>query len=208
MLEIYIPTKIKWYLEINKIKKAFLNIIKGNYKDLEINEFNSTFLSWVKIKSNKFLESLIILCNWEFWEYYFIDTDFQKNNFPHLWTKIISEDEIQNKIEKITKNIDFIIWELNSNKLLTNTKKEKVKEKINKTLFTLSWIIFLLYNLKEKTLQNISELSGYKWKIEYESQAKLLSEISETKEIELQASIDKLEGRIDLYIKILKRFIW
>lgn len=207
MLEIFIPTEIKWYLEINKPSNNFLNIIKNDFKNLEISNFNSTFFEWIKIKSDKFLEDLIILCNWEFWEFFFIDFDPIKNSFNYLWTQIIWEKQIQNKIEKITKNISFIVWELNSKKLLTNTKKEKIKEKINQSLFSLSWIIFLLYKLKQKTTQNITELTDYKWKIDYESEASLLSEVSKTKQIELQAWIDKLEGRVELYIKALKQFI-
>jgi hypothetical protein len=207
MLEIFIPTEIKWYLEINVIRNKFLDILENSFQKLKIKKFNSTFFSWIKIESDIFIEDLIILCNWEFWEFYFIDYDFTKDIFEYLWTKIIWENKIEKKIEGIMLNIDFITWELTSTKLLTNTKKQEIKQKIDSSLFSLSWVIFLLYTLRNKTIENIWELDNYKWKVDLEWQAKLLWELSLTKEIELQAGIDKLEWKIELYILTLRRFV-
>ena len=96
---------------------------------------------------------------------------------------------------------------LNSDKLLTNSKKEEILEKIKNSLFALSWIIFLLYSLKQETQKNFEELNNYSWNIEYEAQAELLKETSLTKNIELQASIDKLENKVEMFIWVINNFI-
>lgn len=207
MLEIFIPQKIKNYWSINNISDNFLKIIHKSFNDLNIEKFESAFFEWIKIKSNIFNKNLIILCNWEFWENYFMDYDYIENNFETLGIQIIWENKISNKINEIMLNIYEITLQLNSNKLLTNTKKEEIKSKIDNSFFTLSWIIFLLYSLKKETENNLKELRQVKWKVEYEWQAMLLSETSITKNIELKAAIDKLEIKIELFIDTIKSLI-
>jgi len=207
MLEIFIPTKIKNYSEINVLQKNFLDILENKFNDLKIEKFESKFFEWIKIYSKNFNENLIILCNWEFGENYFIDFDYTKNNFEFLGTKIIWENKIWEKIENIEKNISEIIKLLNSNNLLTNTKKQYIKNKINSSFFALSWVVFLLYLLKKQTDKNLQDLQNINSSIEYEAQASLLAETSKTKQIELQAQIDKLEKRVDFFIDTVKKLI-
>ena len=136
-----------------------------------------------------------------------MDYDYIENNFEFLAMKIIWENKISKKINEIMLNISKITWQLNSNKLLTNTKKEEIKSKIDNSFFTLSWIIFLLYSLKKETENNLEELKQVNGKPEYEWQAMLLSETSITKKIELEAAIDKLETKIELFIDTIKSLI-
>jgi hypothetical protein len=58
-------------------------------------------------------------------------------------------------------NIAEITGILNSDNLLTNSKKEEILEKIRNSFFALSGVIFLLYSLKEKTDNNLDELNNY-----------------------------------------------
>ena len=107
------------------------------------------------------------------------------------------------KITNIYLDFEKIIVELKSNKLLTNTKKEQIKKRIDNVFFTLSWILFLLYELKNKTESNLDELNSYSWLIEYEWQASILSETSKTKKIELEATIIKFEDKVEMFLNTI-----
>jgi len=209
MLEIFIPLTVKTNnLEINNISKLFLDTLKNNFSSLELIDFESKYINWLKLQINKFDNDLVILCNWEFGEDYFINYDLIDNpNIITFWTKFIWINDLSKKIEKIDLKISEIIDFLNSNKLLTNSKKQEILEKIKYSFFSLSWILFLLYSLKEKSDENIKQLSDYSWKIEYEAQAKLLSETSRLKSIELNETIVKLEEKISLFIEVISKFI-
>jgi len=200
MLEIFIPCKINNSLEINKFDNSINEIIKKYFPNLELVEFESKFVNWIYLKLNKIDKDLIILLNWYFWEFYFINYDFLINNIESTGIPIIKSNIIWEKIENICSTFENIISELKSNKLLTNSKKQKIRNKIDNVFFILSGIIFLLYNLKEKTQNNINTLNSYNWEVEYEWQSSLLAETSLTKKIELQAIIDKLEWKIDLFL--------
>jgi len=207
MLEIFIPIEIKWYQKINDIRDEFLNIINTNFDNLQIHEFDSTFFSWVLLKLDYFSEDLIVLCNWEFWENYFVDFDYLENNFDFLGVKILWENQIWDKIWEIMQDFTQITSMLNSNNLLTNSKKELIKDKVTNSFFTLSWVVFLLYSLLKETKNNIKELEEIDWKVEYEWQAMLLNETQKTKQIELQAWIDELEWKVEIFILAVKWLI-
>ena len=209
MLEIFIPTLIKEHkLEINNISDKFLSILDSNFLKIEISNFESSFFSGIKININNFDEDLIILCNWEFWNNYFIDYDFtHKMNTQIFWIKIIWENQIWDNINKIMLDVAEITWILNSDNLLTNSKKEEILIKIKNSLFSLSWVVFLLYSLKEKIENNLKELSNYSGKIEFEAESSLLKETSLTKKIELKANINKLEEKIEMFISIITKLI-
>ena len=209
MLEIFIPTWIKnQKLNINKISDNLIKILENSFSEIKISNFESTFFSWIKINTEILDENLIILCNWEFWENYFINYDFTKKiNTKIFWIKIIWENKISENIQKIMLNIAEITGILSSDNLLTNSKKEEILVKIKYSLFSLSGIIFLLYSLKKETENNLEELNNYSWKIEYEWQALLLKETSITKNVELKANIDKLEGKIEMFIWVILKFI-
>lgn len=209
MLEIFIPLTVKTNnLEINNVSKLFLDTLKNNFSSLELIDFESKYINWLKLQINKFDNDLVILCNWEFGEDYFINYDLIDNpNIITFWTKFIWINDLSKKIEKIDLKISEIIDFLNSNKLLTNSKKQEILEKIKYSFFSLSWILFLLYSLKEKSDENIKQLSDYSWKIEYEAQAKLLSETSKLKSIELNETIVKLEEKVKLFIEVISKFI-
>jgi len=207
MLEIFIPIEIKWYQKINDIRDEFFNIIKENFDNLQVQDFDSTFFSWVFLKLDYFSEDLIVLCNWEFYNHYFVDFDYLENSFDFLWVKILWENQISDKIWEIMQDFTQITSMLNSNNLLTNSKKELIKNKVTNSFFSLSWVFFLLYSLLIETQNNIKELEKLEWKVEYEWQAMLLNETQKTKQIELQAWIDKLEWKVEIFILAVKWLI-
>jgi len=211
MIEIFIPTVLKLWnwdkLDINYISKNFINILNNDIIDINLSWFESIFFDWIKLSWDWFSEDLIILCNWLFWKHYFADYDFFWDDFHCLWTKIIWENQIWERIEFISENINFIIQSLKWDELLTNSVKNKISFKIKETFFVLSWIIFLLYSLKEKTENNITELSNYNWLAEYEWESRLLLETSITKKIELETSISLVESKIELFIWTIKKII-
>lgn len=98
------------------------------------------------------------------------------------------------EIQSIQKNFAYITQELSSTKLLTLSKKQTIRSKIDETFFTLSGILFLLYSLKQKTLENTQLLENIDEKnIEMSAQAELLQETNKTKILEIQSQIDKFE---------------
>jgi len=211
MIEVFIPTKLKLWddksLDINLISDNFLKILKDNLLDINISWFDSIFFEWIKLDWDNFNEDLIILCNWLFWEHYFADYDFFWFDFHCLWSKIIWESQINDKIELIVTDISYIVKTLSSNELLTNSVKANISYRIKQTFFILSGLIFLLYSLKKKTQSNIDELNNYEWLEEYEWQSKLLLESAVTKKLELDASIWKVEWQINLFIWTIKNLI-
>jgi hypothetical protein len=54
--------------------------------------------------------------------------------------------------------------------------------------------------LKDKIENNLEKLNNYSGKIEFEAQSSLLRETSLTKKIELNANINKLEGKVEMFI--------
>ncbi len=214
MLEIFIPTYLKnKSLEINKISTNFKGAVKKLWWKIE--EFESTFFRGTLVSTKKYSEDFIILCNWEFWEYYFLDYDISSplqrgargGDLFTSGTRIIWQNQISQRLNKIMLHVAEITEILSSNNLLTNTKKEEILAKIKHTFFSLAGVIFLLYGLQKKATQNLEELENYSWKAEYEWQAALLKETSLTKSIELQAAIDKLEGKIEMFIWVIGKLI-
>jgi hypothetical protein len=43
MLEIFIPTQIKDYSNINNISNNFLNILKNSFENISVSNFSSSF---------------------------------------------------------------------------------------------------------------------------------------------------------------------
>lgn len=211
MIDIFIPTKIKlWdddYLNINIISNNFLNLLKNNFFDINISWFDSNQFEWIKLYWDNFSEDLIILCNWLFWEHYFADYDFFWFDFNCLWSKIIWESQIDEKIELIISDISYILNILSWDKLLTNSVKSSVSNKIKQTFFLISGLVYILYNLKYKTQKSIEELNNYDWLEEYEWQSKLLLEPLVTKKLELEASIGRIETQIWFFIWSIKKLI-
>ncbi len=206
MLEIFIPTHIKQRIFINDFSLDLKKILKKNFNIKKIEEVNSKTFSWVFFELEKFDLDLIILLNWEFWKFYFLDYDIIKHkNIKTFWTSILKIEQIEKNLGKIETDITEILEVLNSNNLLTNTKKEDILIKINKIFFSLSGIWFILYKNKLELEKNSKTLENYKWLVEYEAQAKLLKQLSKTKKIEISANLEKFENMLEIYLEALEK---
>jgi hypothetical protein len=207
MCEIFIPERLFDKIIINNISNNFLTLIQKNFEILEYKDFETQYCIWKSIKIKNPDQDILSLFNWEFWENYYIDYDFFKYSFETLWLQILKPESIWDNIWKISLQCNEIMQELSSIKLLTNSKKNEIHKKIEKIFFTISWILFLLYNLREKTIENLDELWNYTWEIEYEWQALLISESAQTKKIELSAQIIKFEEKSMLFYQAIEKII-
>ena len=209
MLEIFIPTLIKKQkIEINKISKNFLVVLeKFKIEDnIIIEKFDSKFFEGIKIFSKKINKNLIILCNWEFWKYYFLDYDrIENKNIISFGNSIWKIKNLEKDLWKIQTNIEEIINFLNSKKLLTNSKKEEIKNKIQDIFFSLSGIAYILYENKKKLEENRENLKNYNWLEEYKAQASLILQTTKTTKLEIETSLQKFENILELYLDSLKK---
>jgi len=205
MWEIFIPEKIFDKICINNIQEKLLNLLEKHFEVLEKQDFQSTYCIWKYLKIKNVNQDVFSLLNWEFWETYFVDYDFLKHDYKVSWTKILKPDNITQNIIQISAQFEDITKELLSNKLLTNSKKKDIQSKIEKIFFTISWILFLLYNLREKSQNNYKELWEYNGNIEYEGQAALISESVKTKHIELTAQIVKFEEKSEIFFQAIQK---
>ncbi len=207
MLEIFVPIRIKEKIFINNFSLKLEKLIKNNFV-CKIEKINTKIFLWVYFLFEELDKDFIILANWEFWEFYFLDYDFLKiKNIDSFWTFFLRINSLEKKLDNIWKDIDFIIKTLKSDKLLTNSKKDEIITKINKNFFILSGILFVLEKNKKLLEKNKKDLKNYSWNIEYESQAKLLLEISKTKSLELNLSIEKFENMVLEYLKVLENIL-
>jgi hypothetical protein len=126
-------------------------------------------------------------------------------NLKTFWTSILKLEHIEKHLKEIEYNIDEILKRLKSDKLLTNSKKEDIRKKINEVFFTLTWILFVLYKNKDLLEENYKNLKNYKWLEEYEAQAVLLKETTKTKKIEISTNLEKFENMIEFFLESLEK---
>lgn len=207
MLEIFVPIEIHNYGKINTISDTFLDIVRESFPKIKIEKFDSKLFKWLHIISADFNERLIILCNGAFWDTYFVDFDYIEHNFEFLGIKIVWENKVTDNIQNITSNFTQIVADLQSKKLLTNSKKEIIKNKIDSSFFALSGVVFLLYNLLWKINTNLTELDSISAEVHYGWPAEVLAETSLTKKIEIESEIKKTEIQLELFIDAIKLLI-
>ena len=208
MLEIFFPQRIFDKISINFMAENEIKELEKNFENLEIKDFKTNILSGLSLKIPKYDEDLIIFANGKFWKKYFSDNDFTKNHIFSFWKPFYKDQNFFKDLENIDKDIFQIKSELESNTLLTNSKKIEMKEKIEYIFFLLSWVYFNIFTLLEKTNQNISELQNLDSKAEYEATAELIIESSKTKKVELESALQSLENRISLFYQIILQFFW
>lgn len=205
-LEIFIPEVLFDEIRINTFSESTYSLLQKNYKTIEKQSFRSKYCHATVLKLNKYDQDFISICNGEFWKYYFLDYDFDTQSFISSGRKILSPQMMDEEIESIQKNFAYITKELSSTKLLTLSKKQTIRSKIDETFFTLSGILFLLYSLKEKTLENTQLLENIDEKnIEMSAQAELLQETNKTKILEIQSQIDKFEWKAELFFQTIHK---
>ena len=206
MLEIFIPEKVWQKIFINNFSTKLEELIKKNFEIKVFKNIKTDFFEWKYLFLEKLDYNLIKIFNWEFWKFYFLDYDFLENkNIFSFGSSFLKFSELEKNIKKIWENIEEILKTLNSNKLLTNSKKEDITKKINEIFFTLSWILFVLYKNTQKLEENRKKLKNYNWLEEYEAQAELLLKNTDNQEEKLKIISEKFENMLKLYLESLEK---
>ena len=206
MLEVFVPENIKDKIFLNNISKKLEDIIMSSFNLKKIKKIQTKNMFGTLFLFEKFDSDFIVLSNWEFGKYYFVDYDFIENNdIEYSWVSIYKNTNIEKELKNIWKNIEEILEVLSSDKLITNTIKQNILNKINDTFFTLSWVLYVLQKNKYLSEENAKILDEYDWNIEYESQAKLLNITTENKRLKLDLNIEKYENMIELYLWSLEK---
>lgn len=202
MLKVFVPEKIFEKFEINHFFEKNIFWLEKSFANIKIENFETNFISWKYFELDEDLDFLVF-CNWLFWKKYFYDFDFTKKEIFTFWKSFYNDKNYFQDLKKISWDFEYISKELNSEKLLTNTKKDELLEKINYAFFLMSWIYFNLYILLEKTKKNIFELENIDWKTEYKATASLIIENAKTKKIELESEIIIFEKKFELFYEII-----
>lgn len=204
MLKVFVPEKIFEKFKINHFFEKNIFWLEKSFANIKIEKFETNFISWKYFELDEDLDFLVF-CNWLFWKKYFYDFDFAKKEIFTFWKSFYNDKNYFQDLKKISWDFEYISKELNSEKLLTNTKKDELLEKINYAFFLMSWIYFNLYMLLEKTKKNIFELENLDWKTEYKATASLIIENSKTKKIELESEIIIFEKKFELFYEIIRK---
>lgn len=208
MWEIFIPEKIFDTIQINIIWNNIWEIFDIHFWKYTQEAFESTYCRWVKFKFEELDQDLVAILNGEFGKFYFIDYDFDQKNIITHGKKILWAWDIWNEIKNIEGKFEKIIQDLSSNNLLTISKKQDIYTNVQETFFTISGIFFLLYWLKQKVIENLSDLENIDDKqMELKSQAQLLMQNNITKKIEIQAQIDTFESKSQLFFQAIHSLI-
>lgn len=204
MLKVFIPEKIFQKLIINFFEKLDFENLEKNFKNIKIENFETKFISGKYFELEEDLDFLIF-CNGFFWKKFFYEMDFTKKQIFTFGKSFYSDKNYFEDFWKISEDFAYISEELHSTKLLTNTRKKELLEKITYAFFLLSGIYFNLYVLLQKTEKNIFELENIEWKSEYEATALLIIETSKTKKVELEAKIQVFEEKFKLFYEIISK---
>ena len=208
MLDLFIPIRIHKYWNIQKISDNFLSVLATTFLEYTLIHFESDFFFGYKIVFPYFDEDIISLCNWEFWSRYYVDFDvLEHRGVSVLWKHIAKESWLWDNLETTLGSVWKITEVLQSNALMTVSKKEKIIWQIEDSFFALSHIDYLLSELISKTDENLSELKGWWDRVEYGSQKILLDEQNRIFQEKLLVYKKQFNTRIEEFITIVSKFI-
>ncbi|MCP4523225.1 MAG: hypothetical protein GY828_03325 [Candidatus Gracilibacteria bacterium] len=205
MGEIFIPEKLFGKIEITKLQDNFLALLGKHFEISEVSIFQTPLCTGQYFKVNRLNQDILSVLNGEVGTRYFIDYDHIEGAYEVAGSSILKPSDMSENIVKISKEFEEITAQLSGDGLMTFSKKQEIKNKIENTFFTLSGILFLLYHLKNKSHQNSQELGEYDGVEEFEGQAKLLNETSKTKRVELDAQIQKFESMSEVFFKTIEK---
>jgi len=142
-----------WNIDFIDENEFKTNLGKIWIKNKIINIF---WLKWVYI-NKKDTKDILPLINGMFWKYYFIDSSILDNNII-LWVNIFDIEYNEEKIKNITKKIEYIKKEINSDKLITNSKKEEYANIIKESIYIIAVFLIKTYFLITSAIKNKQEL--------------------------------------------------
>lgn len=199
MLEIFIPEKVNKKLTINTFSKEQQDVLMESFEWLEVFDISYPFLEWTFLQLPYFDQDLLVYANGMFGKTFFYEYDVLEHTAYSTGISFYTWEQFLSELQSISGNIENIMKDIQSNKLLTNSKKDEIREKIETTFFTISGVYFSLAQLLYKTERNIWKLEDIGEGIEYQAQWELLKETSTTKQVELEAQLKKLEGKAQLF---------
>ena len=146
---------LQWVWNIGFIDE---NEFKTNLEKIWIKNkiINIFWLKWVYI-DKKNIKDILPLINGMLWKYYFIDSSILDNNII-LWVNIFDIEHNEKKIKNITKKIEYIKKEINSDKLITNSKKEEYANIIKESIYLIAVFLIKTYFLITSAIKNKQEL--------------------------------------------------
>jgi len=146
---------LQWVWNIDFIDE---NEFKTNLEKIWIKNkiINIFWLKWVYI-DKKNIKDILPLINGMLWKYYFIDSSILDNNII-LWVNIFDIEHNEKKIKNITKKIEYIKKEINSDKLITNSKKEEYANIIKESIYLIAVFLIKTYFLITSAIKNKQEL--------------------------------------------------
>jgi len=191
---------IQWVWNIDFIdKKEFEENIKKLWIDKKIIDIFG--LKWVYI-NKKYIKDILPLINWMFWKYYFIDSSSLDDDII-LWKNIFDIKYNGKEIKDIENKIEYIKKEINSDKLITRSKKEEYTNTIKENIYVISSFLIKTYFLLTSAIENKEELkkiiNNRSSPEEFKANAYLINEIWFNK-------IELLSTRFEITSEQLKYF--
>lgn len=162
------------------------------------------------ISDSEFVEVLPIL-NWLTWKYFFynsLNTSVSQNYI--FWKNILDFEYDDKEILNNSKQIENIKLELNSTKLITNSKKDEFSQIILTAIYNIWWFLIKTFFLMEEMILNKNDLqkiiSDPNWLIEYKAQANLLDKITFDKLDLIKVRFDTLNLELNSFAEILYKY--
>ncbi|MBS8121645.1 hypothetical protein [Candidatus Vampirococcus lugosii] len=141
------------FLENNEFEE---NIKKLGIKKDVIDIFGLKGI-YINEKNFEDIKDILPLMNGMFGKYYFIDSCIGDDNII-LGKNIFDVEYDEKKLKDITENIENIKKDINSDKLITRTKKEEYFETIKESIYLIISFLIKTYFILTDTIENKEEL--------------------------------------------------
>ena len=169
-------------------------------------------ISWyfLNISDEQFLFILPILNGFS-WKYFFYNSIKSLISSNYIFWKNILDFEFDK--EKILENSNKIIEiknVLDSNKLITNSKKDEFSTIITECIYNIWWFLIKTFFLMDEMISNKQDLQDIienpNWIESYKSQAKLLDSITLDKLALIKVRFDIINLQLNSFSDILTKY--
>lgn len=161
--------------------------------------------------SDKDFINVLPILNWLTWKYFFYNSlNIQISQNYIFWKNILDFEYDDKEIFNNSKKIENIKLELDSDKLITNSKKEEFSQIILTSIYSIWWFLIKTFFLMEEMISNKNDLkkiiSDPNWLNEYKAQADLLDKITFDKLDLIKARFDILNLELNSFAEILHKY--
>lgn len=157
--------------------------------------------------SNEQFKKILPILNWLVWKYFFYKWDSFKYS---LWKNTLDFEFDEKLILKSSWDILEINNFLNSNNLLTNSKKEDFSKSILDSLYNIWWFLIKTYFMMDEIIENKNDLQKIiddkEIFYEYKSQALLLDSVAFDKLDLIKTRFDMLNLQLNSFADILNKY--